>query len=316
MDINQININKILSVIATWLVIFMLVSGCTTAPRSSGPMLNSAPIPSYEVGTTFVYSEGKWEFVMDTSTETVTWRDYRNYVSSGPPDFTRRRTKWETKTRSGTRQYGPRDDLIGYNNITLWPLRAGNRATYSETGTWMDKDGLSATYESQWSCEVPGTERVSVMAGEFDTWKIVCKRYYVSKSKSRSNLREVATWYYSPQVGHYVLKTSKYYYQKKSQRQELLAVLPPLKEFPAEARLKMARNFQHALEFNKRGQSVSWSYQKLKIAGDVTPVDTFKTPDDSYCRRYVQRLNLAGSHRTYYGLAVRGADGVWVVPRR
>ena len=66
------------------------------------------------------------------------------------------------------------------------------------------------------------------MAGDFDTFKIVCKRYYVSMNKNKSNLREVKTWNYAPQVGHYVLATTKYYYDKKPRRQELLAVLPPL----------------------------------------------------------------------------------------
>ena len=294
----------------------MSFSGCATAPRSPGPMLNSAPLPSYREGTTFVYSDGKWEFIMDASPETVTWKDYRNYISSGPRDFTRRRTKWQTKNRRGTRHYGPRADLPVKSEITLWPLRVGNIAEYTETGTWMDKDGVETNYESEWSCEVPGTERVSVMAGEFDTWKIVCKRYYVSNNKSRSNLREVKTWYYAPEVGHYALTTSKYYYQKKSQRQELLAVLPPLDDIPPEARRKMSRSFQQALEFKKSGQSVPWSNQQSGISGETVPVNTFKTPDGQYCRRYVQKLKLPGSHRTYYGLAVRGAGGVWTIPRR
>ncbi len=316
MIINSINFDRILRGIAIGLFITLSASGCATIPQSSGSSLSSAPLPSYKQGTTFVYSDGKWETVMDTSPEMVTWSDYRNYVSSGPRDFTRRRTKWETKTRSGTRQYGPRADLFFKSDTSLWPLRAGNIANYSETGTWVDKDGVETSYQTEWSCEVDGTERVSVMAGEFDTWKIVCKRYYVSKSKSKSNLREVKTWYYSAEVGHYVLTASKYYYEKKSRRQELLAVLPPLDDIPAEARLEMKRCFQRALEFKKSGESVSWSNQQSGISGETLPVNTFKTPDGKYYRRYVQQLKLPGSHRTYYGLAVRGSDGVWTIPRR
>jgi RNA polymerase sigma factor (sigma-70 family) len=119
--------------------------------RSAGPKLNSAPLPSYRDGTTFVYSDGKWEYVMDASPETVTWKDYRNYISSGPRDFTRRRTKWQTKNRRGTRHYGPRNDLIVKSEITVWPLRVGNRADYAETGSWMDKDGAETSYQKPWS---------------------------------------------------------------------------------------------------------------------------------------------------------------------
>ena len=298
------------------MVASLLIFGCASAPRSTGPTLDSVPLPTYEGGTTYIYSDGKWETVLDSSSEVVTWRDYRNYISSGSRDFTRRRTKWETKTRQGTRQFGPRRDLIGKSALTVWPLRVGNIANYSETGTWFDKDGVSSTYHSEWSCEVPGTEQVSVMAGEFDTWKIVCKRYRLSKSKSRSNIREVTAWYFSQKVGHYVLTTSKYYYDKKPRRRELLAVLPSLDGISPDARLKMERSFQQALEIKKSGDSMPWSSQQSKIFGETIPVNTFKTADGKYCRRYVQKLELPGRRRTYYGLAVRDADGVWKVPRR
>ena len=283
MNINNNKFEKILSGIVIWMLVSMSFGGCATAPRLPGPILDSAPLPAYREGTTFVYSDGKWEFVVKASPDTVTWKDNRNYISSGPRDFTRRRTKWQTKTRSGKRQYGPRDDLIVKSEVTVWPLRVGNMADYSETGTWTDKDGLETSYKSEWSCEVPGTERVSVMAGEFDTYMIVCKRYYVSKSKSQSRFREVKTWYYAPEAGHYVLTTSKYYYQKKPQRQELLAVLPPLDDIPVEASREMDRSFQHALEPKISGESVPWSNQKSEIFGETILVNTFRTPDGNYC---------------------------------
>ena len=316
MKIKAVNFVRIVYGIAMWMFLSLSVSGCVTAPRSAGPILKSGSLPSYREGTTFVYSDGTWEFVMDASDETITWKDHRKYISSGPRDFTRRRTKWQTKKRSGTRQYGPRGDLIGKGDTTLWPLRAGNTANYTETGSWTDKDGAESSYQSLWSCEVAGTERVSVMAGEFDTWEIVCKRYNLSRSKSKSNLREVKTWYYAPAVGHYVLTTSKYYYQKKPRRRELLAVLPPLDDIPPDARREMDRSFQQALEYKKSGESVPWSSRNSEISGETKPVNTYKTPDGKFCRRYVQKLKLTGSHRTYFGMAVRGPDGIWIIPRR
>ena len=316
MNINNVNFVRIIFGIAMWMFLSLSVSGCATAPRSAGPILNPAPLPSYREGTTFIYSDGTWESVMDASAETVTWKDYRKYISSGPRDFTRRRTKWQTKNRSGTREYGLRGDLIAESDTILWPLSVGNTANYTESGTWQDKDGTETNYQSLWSCKVAGTVSVSVMAGEFATWEIVCKRYNLSKRKSQSKLREVKAWYYAPAVGHYVLTTSKYYYQKKPKRQELLAVLPPLDDIPPAARREMDRSFQQALEFKKSGESTLWSYPNSEISGETIPVNTFKTPDGKYCRRYAQKLKLPGSHRTYYGMAVRGSDGVWRIPRR
>jgi surface antigen len=305
--------------ISTCLLLAMLAFGCAAIPASSGPAgprLEPAALPSYSQGTTFVYSDGNWETVIDTAPGMVTWKDHRNYIFSGSPDFTYRPSKWEGKTRSVTRQFGPRTDLYARSATRVWPLRAGNFANYSETGTWVEKDGTQSSYRTDWSCAVTGTERVSVMAGDFDTFKIVCRRYYVSSNKNQSRLREEKTWNYAPEVGHYVLATTRYYYDKKPRRQELLAVLLPLNGLSAEARRQIERSFQQALEGKKSGQSVSWSSAKLRASVETMPTQTFKTVEGSYSRRYVQKLTLPDGQRTYYGLAVRNANGVWTIPRR
>jgi len=320
MNQNIANPLRTLRLTALCLLTALSAYGCATVPESStadGPRLEPAPLPSYSQGTTFVYSDGKWETVIDHSPETVTWRNHRGYVSSGSRDFTYRRSKSENKTRSITREFGPRTDLYIQNADTLWPLRTGNAATYSETGTRTGKGGAESSYRTAWSCAVTGTERVSVMAGDFDTYKIVCKRYYVSrKKKNRSRLREEKTWNYAPGVGHYVLATATYTYDKKPRRQELLAVLPPLDGFSAGARRQMENSFQIALERKKSGQSLRWSSAELRASVETMPTKTFKTSDGNYSRRYVQKLTLPDGQRTYYGMAVRSSDGVWIIPRQ
>ncbi len=95
----------------------------------------------------------------------------------------------------------------------------------------------------------------------------------------------------------------------------LLAVLPPTDGIPADARRKMNQSFQQAMEFKKSGESVSWSAPQAGVSGEIIPRGTFRL-DGSYSRRYVQRLKLSDVQRTYYGMAVRGANGVWGIPRR
>ena len=301
---------------AIWMFVILTVYSCATGSNSGRPGLSPAPLPSYCKGTVFVYDDGSWETVVDTAPGMVTWTDHRNYISSGSPDFTYRRTYWETKSRSGTREFGARDDLFLKSDNSLWPLRAGNRVNYSETGTWRDKKGTERSYQTEWSCEVAGTERIAVMAGEFGTWKIVCKRYHVSKSRGRSQLREVKTWYYAPAVGHYVLTTSRYYSKQGQRRRELLAALPPTNDLTDEARRQMDQSFQHALEFMKSGEPARWSNSRLKLDGETVPINTFKTPAGNYSRRYVQKLNMPDGQRTYYGMAIRSSGGQWIVPRR
>ena len=59
------------------------------------------------------------------------------------------------------------------------------------------------------------------------------------------------TWYYAPVVGHYVLVTSKYTYDRPSQRRELLAVIPPDGGISAAKRKRIAQSFQKTMEYNK-----------------------------------------------------------------
>jgi hypothetical protein len=308
----RVYIASVLSMILT-----MVVFGCTAAQLYSSANQNPEPLPVYRQGTTFVYSDGTWETVNAVAPNIVTWKNHRGYTSNGTPDFTRRRIYYQTRTRQGTRTFGPREDLIFTGSELLWPLKIGNIASYTETGTWTDKrNGSQHSYRSNWSCEVDGIERVAVPAGEFDAWKITCTRYNVSGRGVQSRPKEIKTWYYAPQVGHYVLVTRNYLYDKPSQRLELLAVLPPKEVLPAQARKKMARNFQKAMEYRVSGDPASWSLASTAVSGGTTPYGTFKLADGTFCRRYVQDLNLADDQQTYYGMACRDPKGRWGIPRR
>lgn len=290
---------------------------CTSTPDALGPDPGAAPLPAYQKGMTYIYSDGSWETVTAIAAESVTWIDHHGKTSKGSPDFSYRRAEWLTESRRGYRVFGQRSDLLIQGRETLWPLRIGNTVSYSETTTRVDQKGEMKSSQTQWTCRVAGTEPVSVLAGEFDTWKINCNRYSVSgKIKRKSRLREEKSWYYAPQIGHWVLSTSTYFYDKKPLRLELMAVLPPSDQISGAARFEMEKSFQKALEGKKRGLAVTWSLPNAGISGDVMPTETFKNSKGAYCRRYVQRLNLAADQRIYYGMACRGSLGRWLVPRR
>lgn len=297
-------------------ILYFAKYGFAAAQQHTENRLPSAPLPTYLQGTTFVYSDGSWETVVANSAGQVTWRDHRGYVSSGSADFTRRRAQWQTRTRRGARQFEERKDLWAKQNISLWPLQIGNAASYSETGIWLRKGEPENTYRANWACKVIGTERVSVMAGEFDTWKIECKRYAGGRVSAKSRLREIKTWHYAPDIGHYVLVTRKYYTGKAPERRELLAVLPPLEGLSAAEKRRLQSKFQKALEFKKSGEALTWSLPGKTLSGKIMPTATFRLQDGRYSRRYVQTLNRQQGQQTYYGMAVRDAEGRWVIPRR
>jgi hypothetical protein len=299
------------------MLILILASACTSTPDVPGSDPGAAPLPAYQKGMTYTYSDGSWETVTAIAAGSVAWIDHRGKTSKGSPDFSYRRAEWRTKSRRGYREFTPRSDLLNQGKDTLWPLQAGNAVSYSEITTRVDQKGAPESSQTQWTCRVAGTEKVSVLAGEFDTWKINCNRYSVSaKSDKKSRLREEKFWYYAPQIGHWVLNTSTYYYDKKPLRLELMAVLPPSDQISGTARFEMEKSFQQALEGKKRGFAVTWSIPNAGISGDVVPAETFKDSKGTYCRRYVQKLNLANDRHIYYGMACRDSLGRWQVPRR
>lgn len=297
-------------------LILIFPIGCSTAPQPAGTNIVSPSPPSYELGTTYVYSNGSWETVAGISPQVVTWQDHRGNVYNRYPDFTYRSVNWKTRKREGSRQFGPFSYYFVKGNNSLWPLQKGNVSSFKEMVTSRKIGGPEKSYQVNWTCEVIGTERVAVMAGGFDTWRIDCKRYNNFQDPSKARVREIRTWYYAPEIKHYVLTERHYSSRKSARRLELLAVLPPLNELPDVTRNRMSSAFQAALEYKKRGETAAWSIPSTSWSGQITPTGTFKLADGVFSRRYIQKVNYPDGQRIYYGLAVRNSDGIWLVPRR
>jgi hypothetical protein len=302
---------------ALLILVEVLASGCATTATQPGSNAGSVPLPQYAAGETYVYSNGTWEQVVQAGPETVVWENHRGDRSSGSPDFTLRRQSWESGKRAGGREFLPRNDLIGAAPPdSIWPLAQGKTASYVEEGAWTGEDGVEKTYRNLWRLEVAGIETVAVLAGEFEAWKIVGKRYGYGGPGSRSRLYEKRTWYYAPDAGHWVLVTRDYYYDRPSRRLELLAVLPPEAHLPDGARRKLAQGMQQALEKQASGNPLRWTQAGDRVSGTITPLATYRLPDGTYCRNFRQELQLSGDSRTYYAMACRSEAGTWVIPHR
>ena len=274
------------------------------------------PLPTYQPGVTFVYSDGKSETVEAVQDNLVIWRDRRNRVSTGTRDFTLRRQQWETETRQGTRQHRPRNDFLGQTPpASLWPLMVGNKAHYVETGRWQKKKGGWNTYTYPWQSEVLGRERIRTLAGEFDTWKIAANRYSGGKVYGRPpRLREIRTWYYAPQVGHYVRCKRDFLGRKPNRSIDLVSVHPPVDHLNAKLRSVIADNFQMALEKKRSGQKLQWRMTQQSASGMTQPINTFRGAGKRDCRNYVQQVEIERDNHIYYGMACRNQNGRWEIP--
>ena len=162
-----------------------------------------------------------------------------------------------------------------------------------------------------------GTERVSVGAGDFDTWKITCKRY-PDKFKSTSKVREYRTWYYAPSVNHWVLQVRDYNGYRENLQKELTAILPDLQTFTADSNdiLLVQKQFQNGLETKRNGNTSVWENFQQQLVIGVTPLKSYKHPDGGICRQYRQIIAKEGLPYEYPGIACRTPEGRWKVPRR
>lgn len=305
--------------IAAALLTAAALMGCSVSGRSGpgSPAAPGIPLPAYLAGTTYVYSNGSWETVQAATPQTVTWVDHRGHRSTGSPDFTYRRSAWETRTRSGERIFRPRKGWSGDALLaTVWPLAPGKTARYIESGIWRDEAGREHRYETYWRVEVAGREKIGVKAGRFDAWKIVGRRFSTGGAFRSSRLREIRTWYYAPAAGHYVKLERHYLGRRPDRTTELLAVIPPVDHLDPAARKSVHTSFQQALEEKQSGAALRWRHEELGLAGATTPTATFKLASGDFCRQYVQELNRPDSEQVFYGLACRTEAGRWEVPRR
>ena len=303
--------------VAIMVMLFLGITGCASSRPVPSEAAKPIPLPVYQEGTTFVYTNDRWETVEKAGPEGVTWRNHRGHQSTGSADFTYRHTAWETRTRSGRRSFRARSDWLG-NPVatTLWPLAPGKTARYIESGHWQDEKGKVHAYESQWRLEVTGQSRINVMAGEFDVWEIVARRFSGGGAYKKSSLREIRTWYYAPVVGHYVRMERHFLGRRPNRSIELVAVTPPAKGMTAAAKIKVQTILQQALEEKRSGTAQRWQLAEHALSGMVTPVATFRLKNGTYCRQYIQKLNRAGEETHFYGLACRTATGDWKIPRR
>ncbi len=288
-----------------------LLGGCTglDTRTGSGPALEQATLPAYVSGERYYYDNGRTERVSSTSGDRVIWKDDRGIRltrSRNPvyPELERKAKSSHTERR-----------VDGIDNGELWPLAGGRSTDFVSDKTRTDKrTGLVKSKRRYWICRVDGTETIQVRMGTFDTWRVTCER--VHRKKAQKN--KLRTWYYAPEVGHYVLKTYGQKYDPKPYRRiELTGIRPPTEALgvDSKARKREYASFQKALEKAATGETVTWKDRESGVVVRTTPTATMQTGDGRYCRTYRQEVSPNPGNRVYPGIACRSDDGRWRIPR-
>ena len=178
-----------------------LLIGACQSPRPTPARLSPAPaaaalppgrLPALESGATFVFRKGDGAEVSSrivaVEGDDVTWQADNGWTWTGKAFF------WPVERWQGEGASGSQE--ISGDPRALFPLVIGERVAYRYQGRRQDQQ---AGWSGQGRCEVAAAEQITVPAGSFDTYKVVCEQ-----GEDLSEPYRIRTWWYAPAIGHYV----------------------------------------------------------------------------------------------------------------
>lgn len=186
--------------------LFALLSGPATANT----------LPRYEVGQAFIFDNGRVEQVRELRGDKIVWgaRSGRTYIRSANPVVPI--LVWSFRGQSGSRSVMGTPDR-------LWPLAPGRRVQFRTVNTTRDAQKRIRRSVHLWTCNARAPVSLAVPAGVFQTVPVQCDRF----SPNSMRVLERLTWYYSPEVEHYVRRDARDMSTGTSDTYSLSAALAP-----------------------------------------------------------------------------------------
>ncbi len=287
-------------------VVILVAGGCQTGQPSKTTaysddlQLSEAGLPNYSVGEYFSYDNDTTTVVTAVSNEQVTWRYNNGAISTGYRNFIIPALTW---TSANSHSKGTSTAPVDL----LWPLATGNQGQYESHQVISRNDPIESTELSRkWDCAVEGTKRVSVPAGTFDTYVVVCKRY----SSTNNSWRATRRYYYAPDLGHYVIREDTFR-SRPDHTRKLVANGYNITYLPEQDQINLNRILQKTLSNNPDGIASTWK----SSAGDVTamliPVSSYPGLNGTKCRDYYSVYSVNGRIRKNVRSVCRLPDGQW-----
>ena len=194
------------------LTIVLVLGGTRVMAAETGPV--SAPLepmaePAMHVGDKETWRNKKGEewtrTVVGLDETTVTFEGRDGCTFTRPHEVFAQWLKWTNCPRDGS----------GTTSLTkgdIWPLETGRKWWYKYAGS--NKKGQK--WKGKMSCKVKEEIRISVPAGAFDTFHVVCKTKRITRE-----------YYISPETGTNVMYKRTHKYGKQPARaQELVSYSP------------------------------------------------------------------------------------------
>lgn len=175
----------------------------------------AVPLPEYEPGDAFVFSDGRVERVIDAEGQRMTWAGLSGANYQRSRNFVVPVLRWRSGRATGRRE-------VHGNPDALWPIGKSKSARFRVvTETKANAQAGLKRSVSLWVCKTGKPKVYTVAAGTFDTIPVKCDRY----SPTTMRLLEQREWDYAPELGHYVRRVTVSYLRGTTRTAELVAAL-------------------------------------------------------------------------------------------
>lgn len=298
-----VNTNRTLPAIIVAAVV-LITTGCAKQELRQETVdsrkLMTADLPTYQPGEYFIYDNGNAHIVASRTDAMVAW-DYGNgATSTGYDNFLIPQISWESSSNKGK-------SITNASSTFLWPLNIGSSGRFNITQSVTEnKTGVTEEIQRSWECDVVGTENVTVPVGNFDTYVISCDRYSVNGNEWRGR----RTYYYSPDIRHYVM-LEKDYANRPSSVVRLTEYGFNSEYLPKEDLDKLRSQFYLTLGKGEKGAAEILNSSSDQISAMIIPYQSFKGPQGQQCREYRSVYNVGGRVHQHTRKACATKDGSW-----
>ncbi|MEM7222062.1 MAG: peptidoglycan-binding domain-containing protein [Pseudomonadota bacterium] len=267
------------------------------------PLGPSDPMPAYQAGTRYIYSDGEVRSILEVTGQEVRWRSNRGATIVSHANFVVPPTSWFSSQERGKRSFSK-------SHGELWPGAPGQGVRFEVSSeTQQGVRAESAVHSKEfWACRNEGRAEVELALGAFETRKLVCER------RARDGVSALTrTWYYEPEIGHYLVFEERQPGQPEV-RSELVAIQPGSLSWPPAARAGLGWAIQHALDSAQPGEESHWRSSAVDAEVTIVPGETFALAEQQHCRRYQQVWMEGDLRQLYPAVACADSAGHWVIP--
>ncbi|QIQ85466.1 hypothetical protein [Erythrobacter sp.] len=173
------------------------------------------PLPRYNPGDAFVFSDGRVERVVADEGDHVVWRGLRGPSYRRSRNFIVPVLRWRSGRGLGARKVRGDPDR-------LWPIEKPRSVRFRViTETRKHPRAARRRSVAMWVCKSSKPRSFAVPAGTFEAIPFLCDRY----STTTMRLIERREWDYAPALGHYIRRVRHHYLRGTFSSIELVAAL-------------------------------------------------------------------------------------------